>query len=166
MVSPDWKSAVGSSTSVKWPAGNGAKGSDGVSATVRQVRGGIGYTESAYAAQNHLTTTMLRNKAGSFVVPDMESYVAAAANADWAGAKNFAVDLNDEPGAKSWPIESATFVLLPLDPKEPAKNAAVTKFFDWAFSHGDDIARQLLYVPLPDAVHAAIKSAWASQLKG
>jgi phosphate transport system substrate-binding protein len=166
MVSPDWKSSVGSSTSVKWPAGNGAKGSDGVSATVRQVRGGIGYTESAYAAQNHLTTTMLRNKAGAFVAPNMASYAATAANADWASAKNFAVDLNDEPGEKSWPIESATFVLLPTDPKDPAKDAAVTKFFGWAFAHGDEIATQLLYVPLPDAVHKAIQSVWASQLKG
>jgi phosphate transport system substrate-binding protein len=166
MVSPDWKSSVGASTSVKWPAGNGAKGSDGVAATVRQVRGGIGYVESAYAAQNHLTTTLMRNKAGSFVAPDMDSFVAAAASGDWASAKNFAVDLNDEPGAKSWPIESATFVLLPTDPKDPAKNAAVIKFFSWAFDHGDDIARQLLYVPLPDAVHAAIKSAWTTQLKG
>jgi phosphate transport system substrate-binding protein len=166
MVSPDWKSKVGSSTSVKWPAGNGAKGSDGVSATVKQVKGGIGYTESAYAALNHLTTTLLRNKSGAFVAPTMETFVASASNADWAGAKNFAVDLNDEPGAKSWPIESATFVLLPLDPKEPAKNTAVTKFFDWSFTHGNDIARQLLYVPLPDSVHSAIKAAWASQLKG
>ena len=166
MVSADWKSAVGSSTSVKWPAGNGAKGSDGVSATVRQVRGGIGYTESAYATQNHLTTTLMRNKSGAFVAPEMESFVAAASNADWAGAKNFAVDLNDEPGAKSWPIESATFVLVPTDPKDPAKNAAVTKFFGWAFANGDDIARQLLYVPLPDAVHKAIQAAWTLQLKG
>jgi phosphate transport system substrate-binding protein len=166
MVSPDWKSQVGSSTSVKWPAGNGAKGSDGVSATVRQVKGGIGYAESAYAAQNHLTTTLLRNKAGSFVAPNMESFIASASNADWAGAKNFAVDLNDEPGAKSWPIESATFVLLPLDPHDPSKNAAVTKFFDWGFTHGNEIATQLLYVPLPDSVHTAIKAAWASQLKG
>jgi phosphate transport system substrate-binding protein len=166
LVAPDWKSSVGASTSVKWPAGNGAKGSDGVAATVKQVKGGIGYVESAYAAQNHLTTTLMRNKAGNFVAPTMESYVAAAASADWAGAKNFAVDLNDEPGAKSWPIESATFVLLPLDPKDPAKNAAVTKFFDWGFTHGNDIATQLLYVPLPDAVHTAIKAAWTSQLKG
>jgi phosphate transport system substrate-binding protein len=166
MVNPAWKSKVGASTSVKWPAGNGAKGSDGVSATVRQVRGGIGYTESAYAAQNHLTTTLMQNKDGQFVAPEMAAYTAAAANADWSSVKDFAVDLNNEPGAKSWPIESATFVLLPTDAKDPAKTAAVTKFFDWGFTNGNDIATQLLYVPLPDAVHKAIRAAWASDLKG
>jgi phosphate transport system substrate-binding protein len=165
MLSPEWKSKIGASTSVKWPAGNGAKGSDGVSATVRQVRGGIGYTESAYAEQNHLTTTQLRNKAGSFVSPNMASYAATAANADWSAVKNFAVDLNDEPGAASWPIESATFVLLPLDPKNPAQNAAVTKFFDWSFANGNDIATQLLYVPLPAAVQNAIRATWKTDLK-
>jgi phosphate transport system substrate-binding protein len=166
VLSPDWKSQVGASTSVKWPAGNGAKGSDGVSATVRQVRGGIGYTESAYAAQNHLTTTLLQNKAGSFVAPNMDSFAATAASADWATAKNFAVDLNDAAGAKSWPIESATFVLVPTDPKDPAQNAAVVKFFDWSFKNGNDIAKGLLYVPLPTAVQNAIRSSWTSQLKG
>ena len=113
MQSPEWKSKVGASTSVKWAAGNGAKGSDGVAATVRQVKGGIGYVESAYAEQNHLTTTMLRNKAGQFVAPAMPAFAAAAANADWSKVQDFAIDLNDQPGAASWPIESATFVLLP-----------------------------------------------------
>jgi phosphate transport system substrate-binding protein len=164
-LSADWKSKVGANTSVKWPAGNGAKGSDGVSATVRQVRGGIGYVESAYAEQNHLVTTQLRNKAGSFVSPNMTSYAATAASADWSAVKNFAIDLNDAPGAQSWPIESATFVLLPLDPKNPAQNAAVTKFFDWSFANGNDIATQLLYVPLPAAVQNAIRATWKSDLK-
>lgn len=165
-LSPDWKSKVGASTSVKWPAGNGAKGSDGVAATVRQVRGGIGYDESAYATQNHLITALLRNKAGKFVEPTMDAFAAAAANADWGSVKNFAVDLNDEFGDKSWPIESATFVLVPTDPKNPAQNTAVLKFFDWAFTNGDPIATQLLYIPLPDSVHTAIRAAWKSQLGG
>jgi phosphate transport system substrate-binding protein len=165
-LSPDWKSAVGASTSVKWPAGNGAKGSDGVAATVKQVKGGIGYVESAYATQNKLTTTQMRNKAGQFVSPTMESFAAAAANADWSAVKNFAINLNDQPGAKSWPIESATFVLLPTDPKDADKNAAVAKFFDWGFSNGNDIATNLLYIPLPKAVQDAVRSAWANQPKG
>ncbi len=166
MLSPDWKAAVGAATSVKWPAGNGAKGSEGVAAVVRQVKGGIGYVESAYAAQNHLVTTQLRNKAGSFVVPDMESFAAAAASADWSKVQNFAIDLNDQPGAKSWPIESATFVLLPTDAKDPAQSKAVMKLFDWSFSNGDKIATDLLYVPLPDVIHTAIRAAWKAQFGG
>ncbi len=109
-VSPDWKSKVGANTSVRWPAGAGAKGNDGVAATVHNTRGGIGYVEYAYASQNHLVTVQLQNKAGIFVAPTMEAFQAAAANGDWANAKNFAVVLIDQPGDKSWPIVSATFI--------------------------------------------------------
>ena len=150
-VSPEWKSKVGASTSVNWPAGAGAKGNDGVAATVHNTRGGIGYVENAYATQNKLVTTQLRNKAGQFVEPTMASFTAAAASGDWANAKNFAVNLIDQPGEKSWPIVSATFILLPKDPKDPARSAAVMKFFDWAYKNGDSIASGLEYIPLPDA---------------
>ena len=160
MMSAQWKSKVGSSTSVRWAAGTGGKGSDGVAGTVRNIRGGIGYVESAYAEQNHLTTTQLRNKAGKFVSPTMAAYQAAAASADWSKVENFAIDLNNQPGDASWPIESATFVLLPTDPKNPAQSGAVMKFFDWGFAHGNTIAEQLLYVPLPASVQDAVRAAW------
>ena len=166
MQSPEWKSQVGSSTSVAWPVGAGAKGSDGVAATVKQIAGGIGYDESAYAANNHLTTALLKNKAGQFVTPTMDSFKAAASNADWSKVQNFAIDLNDQPGEQSWPIESATFVLLPTDPKDVNQSAAVKKFFNWGFSNGDDIATSLLYIPLPGSVHDAIRAAWQKQVPG
>jgi phosphate transport system substrate-binding protein len=164
--SADWKSKVGSSTSVAWPVGTGAKGSDGVAGTVHQIPGGIGYDESAYASQNHLTTVLLRNKDGKFVAPTMAAFEASAANADWSKVQNFAIDLNDQPGAESWPIESATFVLLPTDPKDPNQSAAVKKFFDWGFAHGSDIAKGLLYIPLPTSVHDAIRAAWQKEVPG
>jgi phosphate transport system substrate-binding protein len=166
MQSPDWKSKVGSSTSVSWPGGAGAKGSDGVAGTVRQIKGGIGYVESAYAEQNHLTTTLMKNPAGNFVAPTMATFAAAAASADWSKVENFAVDLNDQPGAQSWPIASATFVLLPTDPKDVAQSGAVKKFFDWGFAHGSDIATQLLYIPLPSSVQNAIRAAWQKAVPG
>ncbi len=160
MVSPDWKAQVGSSTSVKWPTGAGAKGSDGVAGTVHNIKGGIGYDESAYAAENHLTTTMLENKDGVFVEPTMPNFIAAAANADWVGAKDFAVDLNNEPGKDSWPIVSATFILLPKNPKDGKQSADVIKFFDWAFAHGDDAAVSLQYITLPQTVKDLVRKAW------
>ena len=160
MQSPDWKAKVGASTSVSWPVGAGAKGSDGVAGTVRQIPGGLGYDESAYAEQNHLTTAMMRNADGKFVAPTMAAFEASAASADWTKVQNFAIDLNDQPGAESWPIESATFVLLPTDPKDQKQSTAVKKFFDWGFSHGSDIAKGLLYIPLPAAVQEAIRAAW------
>jgi len=166
IIDPAWKSTVGSATSVKWPVGNGGKGNDGVSATVRQVKGAIGYVESAYASLNHLTTTQLRNKAGNFVTPNMESFAAAAASADWSAVQNFAIDLNDAMGEKSWPIESATFVLLPTDAKDPAQSQAVVKLFDWSFANGNKIATDLLYIPLPEGVQNAIRATWKAQIKG
>ena len=165
MLSPAWKSQVGASTSVKWAAGAGAKGSDGVAGTVKNIRGGIGYVESAYAAQNHLVTTLLKNHDGQFVAPTMETFSAAATSADWSKVENFAVDLNDQPGAQSWPIESATFIILPRDAKNPAQTQAVTKFFDWGFTNGDQIATQLLYVTLPGKVKDAIRTAWKSDIR-
>ncbi|HEX5327871.1 MAG TPA: phosphate ABC transporter substrate-binding protein PstS, partial [Acetobacteraceae bacterium] len=165
MVSPAWKDKVGASTSVRWAAGAGAKGSDGVAGTVRNIRGGIGYVESAYAAENHLATALLRNKSGQFVAPTPEAFASAATAADWTKVENFAIDLNDQPGAASWPIESATFVLVPTDAKDPRKTEAVLKFFDWGFSNGDAIARQLLYVPLPEAVKGNIRAAWKAQAR-
>ncbi len=166
LQSPEWKSQVGASTSVSWPVGAGAKGSDGVAATVRQIPGGIGYDESAYAEQNHLTTAMLKNRDGKFVAPTMDAFAAAAASADWSKVQNFAIDLNDQPGAASWPIVSATFVLLPTDPKDVAQSAAVKKFFDWSFSNGNGIAKDLLYIPLPASVQNAIRAEWKKDVPG
>ena len=164
-ISPEWKQKVGAATSVKWPAGTGAKGNDGVAASVANIQGAIGYVENAYATKAKLITTQLRNKDGGFVAPDMAAFAAAAANGDWAGAKNFAVNLIDQPGEKSWPIVSATFILLPKDPSDPARNANVRKFFDWAYQNGDPIAAGLEYVSLPSPVKDAVRAAWTTYYK-
>jgi phosphate transport system substrate-binding protein len=160
-VSADWKSKVGAASSIAWPSGAGAKGNDGVAATVRNTEGGVGYVEYAYAAKNGLTTVELKDKAGAFVEPNLASFTKAAAAADWAGATNFAVDLLDTPGEGAWPIVSATFVLLPTNPKDPARSAAVIKLFDWSFSNGAAIATRLQYVSLPAAVQASVRQAWS-----
>jgi len=161
-VSPDWKSKIGAASSIAWPSGAGAKGNDGVAATVRNTEGGVGYVEYAYADKNHLTTVELKDKAGAFVAPNLDSFTKAAAAADWAGAQNFAVDLLDTAGEGAWPIVSATFVLLPTNPKDPARSAAVIKFFDWSFTNGADIARKLQYVPLPTEVQTNVRHAWTN----
>ena len=163
--SPEWKDKVGAATSVKWPAGTGAKGNDGVAATVANIKGGVGYVENAYATQNKLTTVQLRNKDGKFVDPTMVSFQAAAANGDWANAKNFAVNLIDQPGATSWPIVSTTFIELPKDPTDKVRSANVMKFVDWAYKNGDQIAAGLEYVPLPAAVKDTVRKAWAAEVK-
>ena len=164
-VNPDFKGKVGAATAVSWPAGTGAKGTAGVAGAVKNTAGGVGYVESAYATANHLTTTQLQTHGGQFIKPSLASFAAAASGADWAGAQNFAVDLNDQPGAAAWPIVSATFVLLPTNPSDHAKSAAVIKFFDWALTNGDATAKQLQYVGLPVAVKAQIKASWKTLVK-
>ncbi len=161
-----WKSDVGASTSVAWPTGAGAKGNDGVAGTVKNTRGGVGYVEYAYASANNLTTVSLKNPAGSFVVPTLAGFQSAAAHADWAGARNFAVSLIDQPGSASWPIVSATFIIVPEAPKDTTRAAAVLKFFNWGYQSGADIATGLKYVTLPAAVEDAVRAAWTSDIKG
>lgn len=159
-----WKGTVGAGTSVKWPAGAGAKGNDGVAGTVRNTKGAIGYVENAYAMQNNLATAQLQNKAGQFVPPTAAAFQAAAAAGDWAGAQNFAVNLIDTASPTAWPIVSATFLLLPKDPKDPARSASVLEFIDWAYSNGGVIATQLEYIPLPKAVQDNVRAAWKANI--
>jgi len=164
-VSPEWKDKVGASTSVNWPTGAGAKGNDGVAATVSNTRGGIGYVEFSYASQNHLITVSLENNDGKFVTPTMQSFEDAAEHADWAHAPNFAVNLINQPGQNAWPIMSATFIELPKDPKDVTRSNNVIKFFDFAYSKGDEAAEALEYVPLPQSVKDSVRQAWKTQVR-
>jgi len=164
-VSPDWKARVGEGKSVKWPTGQGGKGNEGVAAYVRQLKNSIGYVEYAYAKQNQLAWAQVQNRDGQFVQPDQTSFAAAAANADWAGAPGMGVVLTDAPGAQSWPVTAASFILVHLEQRRPETGRAVLAFFDWAFKHGAQAARELDYVPMPEAVVAQITAAWATQIK-
>ncbi len=161
-VSPEWQQKVGVGTSVRFPAGNGARGNEGVAGTVRQVRGAIGYVENAYAITNKLVTTQLRNKAGNFVKPTHESFMAAASAADWS-VPGFAANIIDTAGPASWPIVAPTFILLPTNPTDATRSANVRRFFDWTFANGDTLAKELEYIPLPQATKDAVRGAWRTQ---
>ena len=158
-VSPEWKSKVGANTAVEWPVGIGAKGNEGVANNVAQTKGSIGYVEYAYAKQNKLTFTKLVNREGKAVAPTSEAFQAAAASADWVGTPGFAVILTDEPGAASWPIAGATFILIHKQPQDPAAAAEALKFFAWAYAKGGKMAEDLDYVPMPANVVTAIQQA-------
>jgi phosphate transport system substrate-binding protein len=159
-VSPEFKSKIGSNTSVQFPAGIGAKGNEGVANNVMQTKGSIGYVEYAYAKQNKLSHTKLINKDGKTVAPVKEAFQAAAASADWASAPGMGVILTDEPGAESWPITNPTFILIHKKPKDVAAVKDALKFFDWAYANGSKMAENLDYVPLPESVVAQIKKTW------
>jgi phosphate transport system substrate-binding protein len=165
-VSSDWKSKVGVNTSVKWPTGIGGKGNEGVAATVGQTGGSIGYVEYAYAKQNKLTHVNMINSAGQTVPPNADSFMAAAAGADWSHSDGFYVILTNAPGAKSWPIAGATFILMYKQPKNVKASESALKFFTWAFEKGDTMAMDLDYVPMPDSVVQLIKKTWAENIKG
>jgi len=164
-ASADWQSKVGSSTSVEWPAGIGAKGNEGVANNVAQTRGAIGYVEYAYAKQNHLTYTKLVNKSGKSIAPTAEAFAAAAASADWLGTPGFSVILTDQPGDPSWPIAGATFILIPKKPPNPEAAIEALKFFSWAYAHGGEMAAALDYVPLPESVIGAVEKMWTANIK-
>jgi phosphate transport system substrate-binding protein len=166
-VSADWKSKVGVSTAVEWPAGIGAKGNEGVANNVANTKGAIGYVEYAYAKQNKMTSVAMMNKDGKTVEPSAAAFKAAAANAEWEKADHYFVVLTDQPGADSWPIAGSTFILIPIQPKDvPATNEAL-KFFAWAYSEkGDKMAEDLDYVPMPAKVAASIKKTWSTEIKG
>lgn len=164
-VSPSWKAEVGEGKSVKWPAGQGGKGNEGVAAYVRQLKNSIGYVEYAYAKQNSLAWTQLQNKDGKFVQPTQAAFAAAAANADWKSAPGMGVVLTEEPGADSWPVTSASFILVHKKQDKPANATATLAFFDWAFNKGGKLAQDLDYVPMPAAVTKQIADAWKTEIK-
>ncbi len=164
-VSADWKSKVGVNTSVEWPVGIGAKGNEGVANNVMNTKGSIGYVEYAYAKQNKLTTVNMINKDRETVAPNSVAFQAAAASANWQKADGFYVILTQQPGAASWPIAGATFILIPKQPKEPAVAAEALKFFAWAYAKGDKMAEDLDYVPMPKSVVTEIQKVWATEIK-
>ena len=164
-VNADWKSKVGTNTSVQWPAGIGAKGNEGVANNVAQTKGSIGYVEYAYALQNKLTFTKMINKAGKAVAPTSEAFQAAAANADWSSQPGYGVILANQPGEKSWPMTAATWILIYKQPQDAAATSEALKFFAWAYKNGSKMAEELDYVPMPAKVAADVEKSWKADIK-
>jgi phosphate transport system substrate-binding protein len=162
-VSQSFLDTVGSNTSVQWPAGIGARGNEGVAAMATRTRGAIGYVESAYAKQNKMTHAILKNADGQWVEPVSESFQAAAAAADWGKAPGYYIILTNQPGAGSWPITGASFILMHREPRDPAASASALKFFDWAYKNGAHMAEQLDYVPMPKNVVELVEQTWAKE---
>jgi phosphate transport system substrate-binding protein len=163
-VNPEWRSKVGADTAIEWPAGVGGKGNAGVAGTVQQTVGSIGYVEYAYAKQSSLVWTDMVNAAGKRVQPTMASFQAAAANADFSKVQDFYLILTNQPGAASWPITAATYMLMRTDyPAE--KNKGVLQFLDYALHDGAADAEKLDYVPFPDSVVKQIEASWAKTLR-
>lgn len=164
-VSRGWKEKVGFGKAVSWPVGIGGKGNEGVATYVMRVRNSIGYVEYAYALQNRLTHTSLKNRAGEFVEPSMESFTAAAAGADWKNTPGYSVVLTDQKGKGAWPIAGATFILVHKKAENCENAGKVLKFFDWAYRDGGKTAIALDYVPIPKDVYSIMEGAWAKEVR-
>ncbi len=166
-VSKDWLDTVGRGPAVKWPASTsiGGKGNEGVAANVTRTKGSLGYVEYAYAKKNNIAVMALQNKSGQYVMPDDETFAAAAAGADWFSVPGMGLSIVDQPGAKAYPVTTASFILMYKNPADKAQSAEVLKFFDWAFKNGKNMALELDYVPLPDALTAQIRSRVWSQIQ-
>ena len=164
-VSAEWKSKVGSITSVDWPTGIGARGNEGVATTVARTKNSIGYVEYSYARKNKLTYAALVNMHGRVVAPAVASFAAAARRANWEATPGFGVILTNEPGPEAWPITSATFVLMHKQPTDPDAAREALKFFAWTYAKGGKMAEELDYVPMPANVVGMVQKLWASEIK-
>lgn len=161
-VSKAWKNTVGAEKTVNWPTaktGTAGKGNEGVATYVGRVKNSIGYVEYAYAKQNNMSHTQLQNAKGQFVNPSQETF-AAAANVDWTKAEGFNLVLTNQPSDNAWPLAAATFILMQKNPTNEQNAKSALAFFDHAFEHGDAMAAELDYVPLPASVKALVRSEW------
>ncbi len=151
-VSDEWKTKVGSASSVKWPVGLGGKGNEGVAGTVAQNDGAIGYVELAYAIQNKLAYGSVQNKSNNYVMPTNDAIQAAMADFGTNMGDKLALSIANAPGANSWPISTYTYLLLYMDQQDCLKASKINAFVKWALSDGTKDATDLQYIPLPDAV--------------
>ncbi|MFC7299696.1 phosphate ABC transporter substrate-binding protein PstS [Herminiimonas aquatilis] len=161
----EFKSVVGAGTAVKWPAGVGGKGNEGVAANVQRIKGSIGYVEYAYAHKNKMSHTQVKNRDGQFVQPDDETFKAAAAGADWAKTPGMEVVLTNQPGKASWPITGASFILMHKSQASAERAKEVLKFFEWSYKNGGAMATELDYVAMPPPVVKLVQDAWKANLK-
>ncbi len=166
VVSKEWADKVGKGAAVKWPAASsvGGKGNEGVAANVARVKGSIGYVEFAYAKRNKVPHMRLLNADGKYVEPDDKTFAAAAAGVDWFSAPGMGVSLVNAKGADAWPISTASFILMYKAPSDKTAANEVLKFFDWSFKNGKQLALDLEYVPLPDALTNQIRQRVWSQI--
>jgi phosphate transport system substrate-binding protein len=159
-VSPAWATKPGKGKDVRWPVGIGAKGNEGVAGQVKQTPGAIGYVELAYATQNQLTPAAVRNAAGEFVAPSIESITAAAAGAAAAlpPDSDFRVSIVNPPGRGVYPISSFTWIIAYTRQRDPDKGKKLTDFLEWAITDGQSLSAPLDYAPLPESMRTALVS--------
>ena len=153
-ISPEWKTKVGTNTSVNWPTGIGGKGNEGVAGQVKQTPGALGYVELIYATQNKMPYAEIKNAAGEFMKPTLESITAALATADVPD--DFRFSMTNAPGKDAYPIAGATWLLVYQQQKDAAKGKKLVEFLKWSLTDGEKMAKDLQYAPLPESVQQRV----------
>lgn len=161
--SESWANTYGAGKAIDWAVGMGGKGNEGVSNLLKQTPYTIGYIESAYKEKNDLAAATLQTASGKWVSAREENFKAAAQYASWTKKDNFYALLALQPGDTSYPVVAATFILLPKE--KAAMDKKVTAFFDYAYKTGDESAKKLGYVPLPESTKKMIREYWAETIK-
>jgi len=166
-VSPEWKTKMGKGAAVKWipQTAVGGKGNEGVAANVDRIKGAIGYVEYAYVKKNNMTYMQLQNKSGNFVSPDDATFAAAAAGADWFSVPGMGLSIVNQGGKETWPISTASFIIMYKDPADKKASQEVIKFFDWSFKNGKKLSEELDYVHLPEKLQNEIRTRVWKQIK-
>jgi phosphate transport system substrate-binding protein len=166
-ISKDWADSVGKGAAVKWPAPSsvGGKGNEGVAANVNRIKGSVGYVEYAYVKKNKMIFLQLQNANGKYVSPDDLTFAAAAAGADWFSVPGMGISMVNAKGDTSWPISTASFIVMYKTTDNKSASEAALKFFDWSFKNGKKMAAELDYVPLPDALTDQIRSKVWTQIQ-
>ncbi len=156
-ISPEWKSAVGAGTAVRWPVGIGGKGNEGVTGVVKNTPGSIGYVELIYAHQNKLPIGLVKNLAGEFIEASPKAVSAAAAGALKSMPADFRVSITNPAGKGAYPISAFTYLLV-YEKMAAAKATALKDFLGWAMADGQKMAETLTYAPLPASMMPKVKA--------
>ncbi len=157
--SREWKDKVGYATSVNWPVGLGGKGNEGVTQQVKQVEGALGYVELIYAISNKLPYALIKNAAGKYIEPSLESSTAAAAGAKLEKDTDFRVSITNAPGPEAYPISSFTWLLVRKDNRDSAKGKLIRDFLTWMITpEAQKMAAELHYAPLPAPVVSLVQA--------
>ena len=167
VISKEFADTVGKGAAVKWPAPTsvGGKGNEGVAANVNRIKGSLGYVEYAYVKKNNMNFMQVQNANGKYVSPDDLTFAAAAAGADWFSVPGMGVSMVNAKGDTSWPISTASFIMMYKNPADKAASNEALKFFDWSFKNGKKMAADLDYVPLPDSLTNEIRAKVWSQIQ-
>ena len=162
-VDKKWRKTYGAKKSLSWPGNHhiGGKTNSGVAALLKQTKFSVGYIDYADAKNNAIAMATVENRAGNYIKPTLKSFQIAAAKASLDPKKDFYSVIADPKGAESYPMVAATFILVPSE--KPEMDKRVTKFYDWCYVNGQEIAKGLGFVPLPDSLTAKVRAYWEAK---